>query len=86
MEKLLREAKVSDEATGALKHVSCDACSRLKEPSAPRQVAIAHAETLNDVVSMDVNFWKLKKRNSREKNTLTVFNIGDAGSGMHIAS
>ena len=86
MEKLLREAKVSDEATGALKHVSCDACSRLTEPSAPRQVAIAHAEMLNDVVSMDVNFWKLKKRNSREKNTLTVFNSGDAASGIHSAS
>ena len=40
----------------------------------------------NDVVSMDVNFWKLKERHSREKKALTVLNIVDAASGMHIAS
>ena len=57
MEKLFREAKVSDEATEALKHFSCDACSRLKQPSARRQVAVARAEMFNDVASMDVNFW-----------------------------
>ena len=38
----------------------------------------------SDVVSMDVNFRKLKKRHSRENNTL--MNIVDAASGMHIAS
>ena len=80
-----REAKVSDEATEALKHFACDACNRLKQPPARRQVAIAHAKMFNDVVSMDVNFWKLKERHSRKKNTLTVLNIVDAASGMHIA-
>ena len=43
MEKLFREKKVSDEATEALKHFSCDACDQLKEPPTRRQVAIAHA-------------------------------------------
>ena len=43
VEKLCREAKVSDQATEALKHVSCDACSRLKQPPARRQLAVAHA-------------------------------------------
>ena len=43
-------------------------------------MAIAHAEMFNDVVSIFVNFWKLKERHSREKKTL------DAASGMHIAS
>ena len=32
MEKLFREAMVSDEATEDLKHCSCDACSRLNQP------------------------------------------------------
>ena len=86
MEKLFREAKVSSEAVDALKHFSCDACDRLKQPQARGQVAIAHAEMSNDVVSIDGNFWKLKKRNSRDKNTLTVLNIADAASGIHIAS
>ena len=40
----------------------------------------------SDVVPMDVNFWKLKERHSREKKTLTVLNTVDAASGMHIAS
>ena len=53
-EKLFRDATVSGEATQVLKHVSCDACSRLKQPPARRQVAIAHAEMFNAVV--DVNF------------------------------
>ena len=52
---------MSDEATEALKHLSCDACVRPKQPSARTQVAIAHAEMINDVVSMDVHFWKLKE-------------------------
>ena len=39
MEKLIQEAKVSDEATEALKHFSCDARGRLKQPPAWRQVA-----------------------------------------------
>ena len=50
----LPSAKVSDEATEALKHFLCDACYRLKQPPARRQVAIAHVEMFNDVVSMDV--------------------------------
>ena len=83
MEQLFR---VSDEATESLKHLSCDACSRLKQPPAPRQVAIAHAEMLSDVASVDVNFWKLQKCNSREENTKTVLGIVDAASGMHIAT
>ena len=57
MENLFREAKVSDDATEALKHVSCDACKRLKQPPARRQVAIAHAEMFNDVVSMTLSQW-----------------------------
>ena len=85
-EKLFREAKVSDEATKALKHFSWDECNRLKQPPARRQVGIAHTEMFNDVVSMEVNFWKLKERQSREKKTLTGLNIVDAVSGMHIAS
>ena len=75
MERLFREAKVTDEAMEALKHLSCDACCRLKQPPARRQAAITHAEMFNDVVSMDVNFWKLKERDSTEKNTLTEFQI-----------
>ena len=75
-----------DDATEALNNFSCDACSRLKQPPDRRQVAIAHAEMFNDVVSMDVNFWTFKERHSREKKTLTVLNMVDAASGMHIAS
>ena len=88
MEKLFRDAKVSDEATEPLKHFSCDACSRLKQPLARKQVAIAHAKMFNDVVSTDVNFWKLKERKSREMKTftVTVLYIGHPASGMHIAS
>ena len=86
MEKVIQEAKVSDEATEALKHILCDARSRLKQPPARRQVAIAHTQMFNDVVSMDVNFWKLKERHKREKKTLTVLNIVDPASGTHIAS
>ena len=86
MEKLFREAKVSDAATEALKQFSRDACNRLKQPPNRRQVACAHAEMFNDVVSMDANFWKLKERHSREKTALNVLNIVDAASEMHIAS
>ena len=46
----------------------------------------ADAELFNGVVSMEVNFWKLKERNSSEKMMLTVWNIMDAASGMHMAS
>ena len=49
-------------------------------------MAIAHAEMLDDVVSMGVNFWKLKERHNREKKTWTVLDMVDAASGMHIAS
>ena len=62
MEKLFREAKVSDAATEALTLFSRDACNRLKQPPARRQVASAHALMWNDVFSVDVNFWKLKER------------------------
>ena len=45
-----------------------------------------HAETFNDIVSMDVNFWKITfKESPRVKTTLKVLNIVDAASGMHIA-
>ena len=44
-----------------------------------------HAETFNDIVSMDVNFWKISFKESREKKTLKVLNIVDTASGMHIA-
>ena len=64
MEKLIQEAKVSDEATEAPKHFSCDASGRLKQPPAGRQVATGHTELFNDVVSLDVNFKKLKERHS----------------------
>ena len=32
-------------------------------------------EMFNDVVSLDVNFWKLKERNSRDKKKLTVLKL-----------
>ena len=83
--KIFQEAKVRGEATEALKHLSCDVCDPLKQPPARRQVAVAHAEMFNDVVSMDVDFWKLKERNSIERKTMPVVNIVDAASGMHIA-
>ena len=49
-------------------------------------MAVNHAETFNDVVSMDVNFGKITfKESPREKKTLKVLNIVNAASGMHIA-
>ena len=39
----------------------------------------------NDAVSTDVNLWNLKERNSKAKKTMTLPNIVDAASGMHIA-
>ena len=59
LEKLFRDANVSDEAASAVKHFRCDACDRLKRPPSKRRVAVNHAETFNDIVSMDVNFWKI---------------------------
>ena len=86
VEKLFRDANVSDDAVSALKHFQCDACDRLKYPPSKRKVAVNHAETFNDIVSMDVNFWKITfKESPRVKTTLTVLNIVDAASGMHIA-
>ena len=76
LEKLLRDANVSDDAISALKHFRCDA---------KRRVAVNHAETFNDTVSMDVNFWKISFKQSREKKTQKVLNIVDTASGMHIA-
>ena len=59
LEKLFRDANVSDDAISALKHFRCDACDRLKQPPSKRKVAVNHAETFYDIVSMDVNFWKI---------------------------
>ena len=85
LEKLFRDANVSDDAISALKQFRCDACDRLKQPPSKRKVALNHAETFNDIVSMDVNFWKITfKESPREKKTLKVLNIVDAASGMHI--
>ena len=70
----------------ALKHFRCDACDRLKQPPSKRKVAVNHAEIFNDIVSLDVNFWKITfKESPRVKTTLRVLNIVDAASGMHIA-
>ena len=85
LEKLFRDANVSDDAISALKHFRCDACDRLTQPPSKREVAVNHAETFNDIVSVDVNFWKIIFKRSREKKTLKVLNIVDAASGMHIA-
>ena len=86
LEKLFRDANVSDEAFSALKHFRCDACDRLKRPPSKRRVAVNHAETFNDIVSVDVNFWKvIFKESLRVKTTLKVLNIVDAVSGVHIA-
>ena len=68
--KLFREAKVCGEATKALQHFSCDVCDLLKQPPGRRQVAIAHAVIFNDVVTRDVNVWKLRDSNSRERTFL----------------
>ena len=63
------------------------ACDRLEYPPSKRRVAVNHAETFNDIVSMDVNFWKITfKESPRVKTTLKVLNIVDAASGMHIAT
>ena len=82
LEKLFRDANVSDDAISALKHFRCDACDRLKRPPSKRTVAVNHAETFDDIVSMDVNFWKITfKESPREKKILKVLNILDAASG-----
>ena len=83
MEKLIRQVEVSGETTEALAHFFCDSCNRLKQPPGRRQVALAPEEIFNDAVSMDVNFWQLKERNSRGKRTVTVLNIVCAASGTH---
>ena len=84
--ELFRDTKVSGEATEALKHFSCDACDGLKQPPARRQVAIAHAQTFNDVVSLGVNVWKLMEQNIRETKAVAVPSVVDAARAMHIAS
>ena len=72
---------MSDDAISALQHFRCDACDRLKQPP-----SMNRAETFNDIVSMDVNFWKITfKEAPRVKTTRKVLNIVDAASGMHIA-
>ena len=38
LEKLFRDANVSDEAVSALKHFRCDSCDRLKRPPSKRRV------------------------------------------------
>ena len=71
LEKLFRDAIVSDDAISALKHFRCDAFDRLKRPPSKRRVAVNHADTFNDIVSMDVNFWKITfKESLRVKTTL----------------
>ena len=86
LEKLFRDANVSDNAISALIHFPCDACDRLKQTPSQRKVAVNHAETFNGIVSMDVNFWKITfKESLRVKTTLKVLNIVDAASGMHSA-
>ena len=83
---MFRDANVSDDAISALKHFWCDAYDRLKRPPSKTKVAVNHAETFNDIVSMDVNFWNITfKEHPREKKTLQVLNIVDAASGMRIA-
>ena len=89
LEKLFRDANVSgdanvsDDAVSALKHFRCDACDRLKYPPSKRKVAKNHAETFNDIVSMDVNCWKITfKESLRVKTILKVLNIVDAASGI----
>ena len=79
VEKLLSDANVSDGAISALNHFRCDACDRLKQPPSKRRVAVNHAETFKDIVSMDVNFWKITfKESPLVKTTLKVLNIMDA--------
>ena len=52
----------------------------------PVKVAVNHAETFNDIVSMDVIFWMITfKEHPSVKKTLKVLNIVDTASGMHIA-
>ena len=86
LEQLFRDANVSDDAISALKHVRFDACDRLTQPPTRRKVAVNHAETFHDIVSMDVNFWKITfKESPLVKTTLKVLNIVDTASGMHIA-
>ena len=68
LEKLFRDANVSDDAISALKHFRCDACDRLQQPPSKRKKKekVNHAETFNDIVSMDVTFWKITfKENPR---------------------
>ena len=50
LEKLFRDANVSDDAISALKHFPCDACDRLKQTPSQRKVAVNHAETFNEIV------------------------------------
>ena len=79
LEKMFRDANVSDDAISALKHFWCDAYDRLKRPPSKTKAAVDHAKTFNDIVSMDVNFWKITfKEHPREKKTLKVLNIVDA--------
>ena len=86
LEKLFRDANVSDDAISALKRFRCGACGRLKQPPSKRRVAVSRAETFNDTVSTDVKFWKIIfKEDARVKTTLKVLNIVDAASGMDIA-
>ena len=40
LEKLFRDANVSDDAISALKHFRCDTCDRLKQPPSKRKVAV----------------------------------------------
>ena len=44
LEKLFRDANVSDDAISAPKHFRCDACDRLMQPPSKRKVALDHAD------------------------------------------
>ena len=86
LEKLFRDANVSDEAVFGSENFRCNACDRLRQPPSKRRLAVNHTETFNDIVSMDVTFWKISfKEFPRVKTTMKVLNIVDAATVMHIA-
>ena len=68
-----------------MRYFWCDACDRSKQPPSKRKSG-SHAETFNDIVSVDVNFWKITfKESPRVQTTLKVLNFVDAALGMHFA-
>ena len=59
LERLFKDGRVGQDALRALKLFKCDACESLKQPPSRRRIAMARAENFNDVVSIDVNWWKI---------------------------